>query len=143
LWNTPKAADVASQGKRRGGKRRGEGKTDLANQVKLWPTPKATSAKGASETATREGSQDLQTAVKLWPTPRSSPNENRQTKLTPSQLYEGHGKNLATEVCNDSVNGQLNPAWVEWLMGFPEGWTDLKDSATRSCHKSRSKSSKK
>ena len=22
--------------------------------------------------------------------------------------------------------GQLNPQWVEWLMGYPEGWTDLK-----------------
>ena len=21
--------------------------------------------------------------------------------------------------------GKLNPAWVEWLMGWPEGWTDL------------------
>lgn len=21
--------------------------------------------------------------------------------------------------------GQLNPTWVEWLMGFPLGWTDL------------------
>ena len=21
--------------------------------------------------------------------------------------------------------GYLNPAWVEWLMGFPIGWTDL------------------
>ena len=21
--------------------------------------------------------------------------------------------------------GQLNPMWVEWLMGFPIGWTDL------------------
>ena len=21
--------------------------------------------------------------------------------------------------------GQLNPMWVEWLMGYPEGWTDL------------------
>jgi hypothetical protein len=24
----------------------------------------------------------------------------------------------------------LNPAWVEWLMGFPIGWTDLEDSET-------------
>jgi hypothetical protein len=23
------------------------------------------------------------------------------------------------------IGGQLNPNWVEWLMGFPIGWTDL------------------
>jgi hypothetical protein len=23
--------------------------------------------------------------------------------------------------------GQLNPMWVEWLMGYPVGWTDLED----------------
>jgi len=28
------------------------------------------------------------------------------------------------------VGGQLNPMWVEWLMGFPTGWTDLKHSET-------------
>jgi hypothetical protein len=28
------------------------------------------------------------------------------------------------------VGGELNPTWVEWLMGFPEGWTDLGDSET-------------
>ena len=27
-------------------------------------------------------------------------------------------------------SGKLNPTWVEWLMGFPPGWTDLKDLAT-------------
>jgi hypothetical protein len=21
--------------------------------------------------------------------------------------------------------GEINPVWVEWLMGFPEGWTEL------------------
>ena len=25
------------------------------------------------------------------------------------------------------TGGQLNPQWVEWLMGYPEGWTELKD----------------
>ena len=26
-------------------------------------------------------------------------------------------------------HGQLNPPWVEWLMGWPTGWTDLKPLA--------------
>ena len=26
----------------------------------------------------------------------------------------------------DLTSGQLNPTWVEWLMGWPLGWTDLK-----------------
>ena len=24
------------------------------------------------------------------------------------------------------VGGSLNPLWVEWLMGWPIGWTDLR-----------------
>ncbi len=24
---------------------------------------------------------------------------------------------------NDAAGGRLNPAYVEWLMGFPAGWT--------------------
>ncbi len=27
---------------------------------------------------------------------------------------------------NDQVGGLLNPDWTEWLMGWPEGWTELK-----------------
>jgi hypothetical protein len=30
--------------------------------------------------------------------------------------------------------GQLNPSWVEWLMGWPIGWTDLKPSETAKFH---------
>jgi hypothetical protein len=26
---------------------------------------------------------------------------------------------------NEQVGGKLNPQWVEWLMGWPIGWTDL------------------
>ena len=28
-----------------------------------------------------------------------------------------------------SEGGPLNPTWVEWLMGWPLGWTDLKPLA--------------
>ena len=33
-----------------------------------------------------------------------------------TQVAESEGKQ----------NGRLNPEWVEWLMGWPVGWTDLK-----------------
>ena len=32
----------------------------------------------------------------------------------------------------DKSGGQLNPRWVEWLMGYPVGWLNLKDWATPS-----------
>lgn len=53
-----------------------------------------------------------------WPTPRASPNENRMTTRSPTQEDGSHGRALAAE-----VGGHLNPAWVEWLMGLPIGWT--------------------
>lgn len=27
----------------------------------------------------------------------------------------------------EAIGGQLNPNWEEWLMGYPIGWTELKD----------------
>jgi hypothetical protein len=33
------------------------------------------------------------------------------------------------------TTGSLNPTWVEWLMGYPAGWTDCGDSGTPSSRK--------
>jgi hypothetical protein len=35
---------------------------------------------------------------------------------------------------SEQIGGSLNPTWVEWLMGWPLGWTDLKPLATARCH---------
>lgn len=32
----------------------------------------------------------------------------------------GNGASLRTD-----IGGQLNPDWVDWLMGFPVGWTNI------------------
>lgn len=91
----------------------------------LWPTPNTRSGgPNTKSTATHTGGIDLEGAVKLMPTPTS----NRRDGL------QSHGVNV--------VSGSLNPTWVEWLMGYPLAWTDCADSATPSCRKSRSKSSK-
>ena len=37
--------------------------------------------------------------------------------------------------------GPMNPAWVEWLMGYPIGWTELSASETQSCRSSSIRSS--
>ena len=58
---------------------------------------------------------------RLWPTPVArmykdggSPSEYARNEIP-----------LAAQ-----VGGPLNPEWVEWLMGWPIGWTDLKPLAT-------------
>lgn len=38
--------------------------------------------------------------------------------------------------------GNLNPEWVEWLMGFPIGWTELNASETPSARNNSTHSSK-
>jgi len=37
----------------------------------------------------------------------------------------------------EQVGGSLNPLWVEWLMGWPLGWTDCTRSATDRCQQWR------
>lgn len=39
------------------------------------------------------------------------------------------------------VDGQLNPEWVEWLMGFPAGWSELEPSAMWSYRSRHTRSS--
>ena len=96
----------------------------------LWPTARATDHKtprGKTGNRTREASHragwTLSEAVTFWPTPTA----NRWSGL------QSHGKNL--------ILGKLNPQWVEWLMGYPLGWTDCEGSATPSSRSARSKSS--
>lgn len=48
--------------------------------------------------------------------------------------YALAGCNLAEYIAVHSgrqSGGKLNPTWVEWLMGFPLGWTDLDASETQ------------
>lgn len=93
----------------------------LLGVTKLWPTPRNNS--GPSKDAHH---LSLDGAVKLLPTPDAN-------------CWKGGAENQR----KGQLNGQLNPVFVEWLMGFPEGWTDLDASAMPSSRKRPTKSSGK
>jgi hypothetical protein len=64
---------------------------------------------------------------KYWPTPQASDNRDRGNMSNPSiQRRVAIGKQIMLSQSVDPTSGQLNPMWVEWLMGWPLGWTDLK-----------------
>jgi len=59
--------------------------------------------------------------VRLWPTPTVAGNYNKKG------LSKNSGNGLYTAVQKTEDNrAPLNPEWVEWLMGWPIGWTDLR-----------------
>jgi len=64
----------------------------------------------------------------LWPTPEASDGSGgRVAKELGVKRPSGAKRaiTLATAVNHEGPEvGPLNPTWVEWLMGFPLGWTD-------------------
>lgn len=93
----------------------------LNRAVRMWPTPcvgDIIPRKGGlrpSRIKTGRKTGYLSEEVKRWPTPQLDDAKN----VYPSDKRR---KTLVKDV----GGGQLNPDWVEWLMGWPIGWTDLK-----------------
>jgi len=111
----------------------------------LWPTPHANCHTGAGSHG--DGGDNIQTVVRMWPTPttRDHKGANSDKHLAKAR---GHHDQLPNAVkMAGHKDGQLNPTWVEWLMGFPTGWTDLKPwempSSRKSSRKSDAQSSKR
>ena len=127
MWATPSAAD--SKGTTGGNQNK-----SLRTDVSMWPTPRASSAMAANLTpklakrADDYGNLEEVVARTMWPTVTA---RDYKGGRTPEALAKA-GRN-ETNSLPDAVNaqmgktGSLNPQWVEWLMGYPEGWTDLED----------------
>ena len=63
---------------------------------------------------------------RMWPTPQASDNRDRGNLSNPClQRRVKKGKQLMLSQVVHPTSGKLNPTWVEWLMGFPTGHTDL------------------
>ena len=111
----------------------------LVDQVRMWPTPCANDRPNegnvrllrakvesgemaeAEAEAMLHGKSPFSAQGKVpakWPTPRAG--------MPGSRKPGTGGKVLAEEAKRGAEpGGQLNPDWVEPLMGFPRGWTDL------------------
>jgi DNA (cytosine-5)-methyltransferase 1 len=70
----------------------------------------------------------LEQAVQMWPTPTASSwgNEGSRNMLD-KHVQSGNITEQDKRAMTAGNGGKLNPTWVEWLMGFPTGWTDLED----------------
>tara|TARA_R100001509_G_scaffold158629_1_gene124062 strand:+ start:437 stop:799 length:363 start_codon:yes stop_codon:yes gene_type:complete len=114
-----------------------------------WPTPTAHISKEGGYPAEYTRKTMTLTATAhlanrgMWPTPNASDNRDRGNLSTPSiQRRKEKGKQLNLSMVVSQQSGSLNPVWVEWLMGFPTGHTDLNHLETQSFRKSLSKSAK-
>lgn len=90
----------------------------------LWPTPTCNMISGgpnhnSPQVLAGKHGLNLAGAVTRWPTPDASPHK-----------YRLKGDSQQSKSLNGIHGGKLNPQWVEWLMGFPVGWTDLNNSET-------------
>lgn len=89
----------------------------------LWPTPRATDgAHGGPNQRGSKGDLTRPSAVHHWPTP--SARDWRSGKA--SQMTLDRNSRPLNEVVTErdpQGGGSLNPTFVEWLMGWPIGWT--------------------
>jgi len=120
----------------------------------FWPTPTAAEADKISNQAnyghkglsnhpaivgkpTRPKRKKSRKGEKQWPTPsardwKDSPGMSKEG-VNPDGSVRKRDDQLARRVFTQEdtqTGGLLNPNWVEWLMGWPIGWTDLNALAT-------------
>lgn len=124
------------------------------NDAGLWPTPNVPNG-GRScshvtdwrgRTAYHNGKKvqvGLEHAARYWPTPTANEmrTTNREALIARRERCKetakngnGFGLTLGNAMTMaGETGGALNPPWVEWLMGWPLGWTDLKPLETARC----------
>lgn len=135
LWQTPNSGGFET--------RRQVGKTDretlLGGQAKAWSTPRASDGeKGGPNQSWTAGGAPLPAQTAHWATPTSrdwKDGANPSSAVATNSLLGRQAPRTmqAGEVFRlDTGPLRLNPAFVEWLMGWPAGWTTISRGLTSS-----------
>jgi hypothetical protein len=118
LFPTPRASDAEKGMRTETGVRkelnRGHG-IDLPAHVQLFPA----AVRSLDLSPGRQTKNSCGSPAPFFPTPTANGAKNNSP---PSQRKE-NGRH--SDQLNVAAGGALNPSWVEWLMGFPIGWTDI------------------
>lgn len=119
-WSTPKASD----GEKGGPNMRGsKGDQPLPAQAAHWPTPMAASA--GTDTYNAAGNSDFsRRAEELAKGVRAFAMTDLSLPDRPTPSGEK----------SSETRRRLNPLFVEWLMGWPEGLSGFDTAGTASCH---------
>jgi hypothetical protein len=112
LWPTPTASAMPCEGTQRIMRKKW-----LAGELSL---------EEASAIAGRDVRKAQGKVPEMWPTPQAQ-DAKHSGKNTENRTNQGRQLRLAHTA---GIGGKLNPTWVEWLMGWPLGWTDLKPLGT-------------
>ena len=121
MWITPTTVQVKERSKESLNKRK-----EMRNKSGRKTVPP-----GSLEEQVKYGYpiQDMSEIEKpqMWPTPQHRDYKHGTTEGTMGR----DSPNLDMVVGQSKATGSLNPTWVEWLMGFPIGYTDLRHSETQ------------
>jgi hypothetical protein len=103
----------------------------------MWPTPRASIGMNMSlseNMAKLRHKRYLETEMayeihkeKLWSTPSASLGKhsyNGNNEYYENRIEKGRQTDLAVEIYQKEGLGKLSPSFVEYLMGFPDGWTN-------------------
>jgi hypothetical protein len=123
MWPTPGAADGD-----KGPMRFQRGNPSQGQASMLWATPMAMD--GVKPSAGKRAADDLTHQAARWGTPRANDWKDDSMGSAPVngflsrqvQRHETSGPSSLPSV--PTSPRRLNPAFVCWLMGWPEGWSD-------------------
>jgi len=123
LWRTPDA-NMGMRGPKSWEQyqecmKSGKHAINLNDQMK-WPTPQQRDYRSGKRVKSNSAYYMLNEEVLKWPTPSSRDwKDGCNVKNVPENCLLGRA------VEPTKMNGSLDPGFVEYLMGYPIGWTDL------------------
>ena len=128
-WPTPRACSAMAANLTEKMASHPHNNLEVAVARTIWPTPQARDFRSGSASRISDPNRqnNLNDAVKMWPTPVAGDSKDRGNLSNPCIKRRVEiGKQVGLQMCVSEESGQLNPQWVEWLMGWPIGWTELK-----------------